>query len=200
MRVLLHAFTRNRVFFALLVGLMGVSWFLIQGPQQKNTQPSSYTGLDAYQQPDAWVQQVNLYRFNEQGKLTEILKAETTKQFDKAKILVFNQPELVTQSQKGPAWQANARYGRLNHDKILHLIGSVEVTLVEDEGHSQEYLLTTSKLKIDLNTRTATTDVPSHIVSSLDRISAHRLELDLIKQSAVLSGDVTGYHQPGAGR
>lgn len=186
--------TRNRVVFVLLVALMGIFWWLTQG-SEPTREPAFTIGLDAHQQPDAWVQKVNLFRFNEQGQLTETLKAETAKQFDKAKILVFNQPELLTQSLEGPAWQANAQYGRLNQDKVLNLVGSVEVTLVEDRESQEEYLLTTSKLKIDLNARIATTDVPAQIVSALDRISANRLELDLTKQKALLFGEVTGYHQ-----
>jgi LPS export ABC transporter protein LptC len=186
---------RKRALWYLLAIAVFAAAFWFSQFSQYALQPDNQSALLADDQPDAWMKKIQIYRYDNTGRLAQTLQAEAAQQFDDQNLMLFDSPKLKAEAEQGTLWFARSLKGSLKDQTELHLTGAVRIDLKGVGKPAQDFYLTTSKLLINLSEETAFSNQPSEMYGAFDHINSEQLELDLKTQKLHLSHNVQGYHQ-----
>ena len=130
--------------------------------------------------------------YDENGSLTEILEASEVRDFSRKKRSTITAPRYYSHNGDDQTWSVVSDRGYfLRARELLFLEGNVTLTSDQNGGY-----LNTEAMKLNLNSKTATSTVPVTLTQGLNTMKAKGMVADLNQEKILMMPDVESIYVP----
>ncbi|SHI05968.1 LPS export ABC transporter periplasmic protein LptC [Ferrimonas marina] len=149
---------------------------------------------DSASDPDFVARALKIRSFDERGRLTGEIAADSMQHFEEQQLTEFERPVTLIHPENGDgAWKVEASAGVLTENRYLELTEQVLVTAIEpDEPLSR---LSTTALSVDLQTMVMTSDAIIEAEGNTFTLSAEGLWADLNSNQMKLQRKVNATYE-----
>ena len=145
-------------------------------------------------QPEFFITDTLITRYNEDGAPDVILKSEKVTQKPEDKSVDMTQPRVNVFREGETSWNISAQTGTIYDDgNRVNLMQRVKAV-----SSDRQTLLKTSQMMVQLDKKTASTDRPVTLVNTNGFTKAVGMEANLDKKQIDLLDKVTGQYEPKA--
>ena len=144
-------------------------------------------------QPQWYIKTARIWKFNEDGKRTQLATADRVRYFQEEDIAYLNNPKLTSFAEEGDeVWRTTADFGQFRGDfDTFDLRENVKITNSDDS-----MTLTTKQLILVQSTNTAETDKPVVFNNGVNKTSAVGMRAWLDQEKVELLADVRTVYEP----
>lgn len=177
----------------LLIGLFFISCVLFfWNPFWSVTQPKADQTQDLYL-PDFTAQNMTLKRFDEDGYLSSLVKAEKMEYYSD-NVTTFTKPSYIIYPKQGaPRWKIDADSGIFDQQNRVILSNNVVISAIDPKESLQK--IYTSYLEVDLARRQITSDRAIKIVGKQYNSTGTGLRADLTLRQFELIKDIQATYE-----
>ncbi|SFX02167.1 LPS export ABC transporter periplasmic protein LptC [Marinospirillum alkaliphilum] len=132
---------------------------------QESTQTPPYTALPReHGEPDYYIEQARLSRFDAEGRLLQVIHAEQVTHYPENDLALMQLPVVYHHGESGQSWRLQALRAEYRSNQELYLEEQVILQPIDPES---AYLpeFTTNRLWVDTNAQQANTPDPVHFTS-----------------------------------
>lgn len=169
--------------------------FLVVGIQDLSL-PPPYTSLpEQFGEPDYYVEEARLTRFNAEGKRLQTLKSVQATHYPENNLTLFQSPLMHHYSEQGQVWRVVAERAENVDQKDIYLEENVIITpLNPDSTYLPEFY--TNRLWVNTQSNIAHTDDPVKFISPSGKTTGKGLQLNMDTGLAEILQEVQGSYLP----
>lgn len=146
-------------------------------------------------EPDYYVEEARLTRFNNQGQRLQTLKAKQVTHYPEKDLSLFEKPLLHHYSEQGQVWQVVAEQAEHLGEDTIYLENKVVITPLDpDSVYLPEF--STERLWVDTQTGKAHTPDPVSFISPGGNTNGQGLEIYMNTGLAEILQAVEGHYLP----
>jgi len=136
--------------------------------------------------PQTYLDQPRSWRYDEQGKLADILEATKAEHFSADDETLLDQPRFYAQADDNRSWSVAAQRGRYKQRRgLLFLRG--DVNIINDQSGAE---FNSRAMTVNINQKTAESRVPVTITQIDNNVQAKGMILNLNSETVLMKPDV----------